>query len=305
MTTMLKSDFSYAFDDAVAEVVFGGLGSLQTMWQEFFELRPMIGGQVTAASFGGFGAFSEKAEGVTMTPDSIVQQFKQTMVATVFAKVASMSKEMLGDQNWIGIEDFAQALSFKAAELYETKGAQVLNNATTTTYYTGEDGLAICASTHTDPAGSTITGFDNLHALALNVENLKTVRTAHMKIPGYAAADIETQTPNELWTPIDLQDVVLDIMRSEKLPDSAGSNNQNPFYATGWRAYIWSYLTDTNRWFIADTIRRKANARCYVSWPFELVFDENWDQLTRKLGGYCRFVFGIKNSRCISASEPS
>jgi len=303
--TMLREDFSYAFDLGVVEAVIGSMPQFSAMWPEFFETRPMIGGSVTTASFGDFSAFSEKAEGVEMSPDEIIQQRKQTLVASVFAKMASISQEMLRDQSWLGFDDFGQLLTFKAMELYETKAAQVLNNCTTTTYYTGEDGLAICASTHTDPAGSTITGFDNLHAVALNVENLKTVRTAHKKMPGYDANQIVTQNPSELWVPLDLEDALLDIIKSEKLPDSAGSNNQNPFYASGWVPHVWSYLTDTNRWFITDPVRRKMNARCYVSWPLEVVFDQSWKQLTRQLGAYCRFVFGIRDSRFISCSEPS
>ena len=304
MTSMIvREDFSHAYDEAVVEVAIGSMPMMQVMWPEFFETRPMIGGQVTAASFGDFSAFNEKAEGVEMTPDAPVQQFKQTLVASVFAKKASISREMLSDQQWIGLEDFASLITLKAMELYETKAAQVLNNCTTTTYYTGEDALAICASTHTDPAGSTITGFDNLHALALNAANLKTVRTAHKKIPGYDADQIIVQNPSEIWVPLDLEDALLDILNSQRIPDS-NNNNQNPF-ASGWTGHVWRYLTDTNRWFITDPLRRKMNARCHVSWPFELVFDENWKQLTRDMGAYCRFVFGIKDSRFISASEPS
>jgi len=210
---------------------------------------------------------------------------------------------MLRDQNWIAASDFGEAFAQRAIEIYETSAADILNNATGTSVATGEDGLAICASTHTDPDGSTITGFDNLHALSLTHENLSTVRTAIKRIPGYDSGTRITMKPDELWVPPELEDAAKVILQSVQA--SGGNNNDVNVHANSMKLYVWNYLTDTNRWFVTDSLRRRMNAHCYVSWPLEIVSDTAWSQLTRRIGAYTRFVFGVKNTRFITASEAS
>jgi hypothetical protein len=297
-----REDLSYAFDEAVADVTIGSMSLYEAMWPEFFEAVPMTGPIATAAAFGDVGAFSSKAEGVSLPEVTIVQVAKQTFTATVYGAVLSVTDELIRDQSWIGMQDFATAFSQNAMECYESEAARVLNNATTTTYHRGEDGLAICANTHTDPDGTTLSAFDNYHAYDLTSENLVTVRNAMQRTPGYTSDKHIKMRPNELWVPIELQDNGLKIVASQQVPGS-NNNDINGFF--GWKLYVWDFLSDTNRWFITDPVRRRMNARCYVSWPLEIVFDQQWKQLTRSIGAYCRFVFGVKNSRFIACSEAS
>jgi len=299
---LTRSDMDSAFDEAVGEMVIGSLPRTPVMYPEFFDLQPMTGGSVTHASIGELAAFSEKIEGAELSEDEPVQQFKRTHQATVYGRVLKVTEEMIRDQNWIGASDFGLMFSVANAKIYENRGARVLNNATSTTYHTGEDGLAICASTHTDPDGSTITNFDNLHALSLSYDNVLTARTAAMKIPGYSSDDIVSIIPDELWCPVDLQDTMFTILQSTKAPST---NNNDANLLMGLQGRVWKYMTDTNRWFLSDSNARRMNAKCYVSWPLEIVFDTNWSQLSRRIGGYTRFVYAVKDSRFLTCSEPS
>ena len=166
MATMTSAQLSYLLDEITSSVFINDFTQNPQMFGMLYSVRPSVSRRERSSSLGGFGQFDEKIETSAATEEVIVQQFQKTFNHTPFAKTAAISRETVDDEDWGFFEDLGMLLSQAATRTMETQAAGVLNEATSTANYTGEDGLALGSNAHVNSDGGN--SQDNLLTGALS-----------------------------------------------------------------------------------------------------------------------------------------
>jgi hypothetical protein len=127
--------------------------------------------------------------------------------------------------------------------------------------YDGKPFFAASGNGH--PLGlKTATTLYNQDALALSLANLNAARTLHVKTNAYNEAGefIGGNEPDVLVVPAELAAEADVLVRSTLKPGTA--QNDSNFFQGRYRVVAWSYLTDTDGWFLGAA---KMGLRAYDS----------------------------------------
>lgn len=166
-------------------------------------------------------------------------------------------KLMDDDQYGVVAGERARKLGLSAMQKMELDAASVFNTAFSGT--SGPDSKSLCSATHPrnpNKSGSLVnTGTD-----ALTKDNVSTTRQAMMAFPD-DAGNILGVMPDTLLVPPELEDTALEIARSVLDPDTA-NNAINP-QAGRFQVVPWHYLTDSNNWFMIDSVWMRENLKWY------------------------------------------
>ena len=187
----------------------------------------------------------------------------------------------------------------------QSHGARLFNNAfaVDTMFYVNSEAVALCSDSHTTTSGSsTASGFDNLTTASLSAVSVGALRTQMRGFRGDIAERISVM-PSKIVVPIDLQDRAMEIIQSDKQPDTA-NNNKNP-QSGRFTLVDWEYLTDTNNWFMIDDSKMKDWAKWFNRVPLEFGQAEEFDTFVAKWRAYCRYATGVFNWRFIAGASVS
>lgn len=218
---------------------------------------------------------------------------------TAYVKGFQVTREMLDDMQYEGIFDSAAQMGTVFSRLQEKHAASVFNNAFSGDYL-GYDSKALCASDH-PCSQSDSTAIDNALALALTGDNLETAILAMQDFGDDRGEEI-TIMPDTLLVPRALRKTALEIVGSPLKPDSM-DNNINVH--SGMRVIVWDWLTDTNAWFVVDSVMAKRYLKWYDRVAPEFAAEDSFDTLIRKFRGYMRYSFGWSDFRWVIGSNPS
>lgn len=169
-----------------------------------------------------------------------------------------VERKLMDDDQYGVINTRARRLGISATTKMEQDGASVFNNAFSASFL-GSDGKALCASDH--PNGPYSSGTQsNTGTYALTKANVSIVRQAMMEFKD-DAGNLLGITPNRLIVPPELEDTALEIANSLFDPTS-GNNAINP-QAGRYEVQAWHYLTDSNNWFMADSVWEQESLNWY------------------------------------------
>lgn len=218
---------------------------------------------------------------------------------TEYANGFMVERKLIDDMQYDGIFGRAEELGIAYARKIRKDAASVFNNAFSSSYL-GYDSKALCADDH--PRSRTdSTAVDNKATLALTSENLETVVVQMQGLKDDIGEEI-TIMPDTLVVPRALRKIAIEIVGSELAPENA--NNAINVHQ-GMRLIVDPYLTDTNAWFVVDSMMARRYLKWYNRVAPEFAAEDNFDTLIRKYRGYMRYSYGWSDFRWVAGSNPS
>ncbi len=241
----------------------------------------------------------------TVDYKSSAQGFDTTATPLEFASGIQVERKLFDDDQYNIMDARPRSLATSAARTREKHGARLFTNAFSVDalFYTGGDGQALCSNSHTTNSGaSTASGFDNLGTSALTATAVAANRIQMRGFRGDQAERISV-TPDELWIPIDLFEEAFEIVNSLGKLETA-NNNRNVHQGV-YNIFEWNYMSDTNDWFMSDSVFRKQSVFWTDRVAIEFAFAEDLDTLVAKWRGYMRYATAQTDWRWVKGSQVS
>lgn len=237
-------------------------GTDQKDWEEeyskVFDLETSTKNKEEDYSITELGLAVEKAQGASITYDTIYEGFKKTYTHTTLGLGFSVSREMVEDDLYRKIKQMPKALSRSVKHTVEITAANVLNRAATAGY-TGGDGKVLLATDHpTYGGGGTyrntpstacdldITSFENaLIDIGTVFIDDRGLKMAVKPVKGIIH-------PSNIF-------MMEKILKSASEPDTA-NNAINPAKGSLPQGYVvMHWLTDSDAWFIKTDVSNGLN----------------------------------------------
>jgi phage major head subunit gpT-like protein len=216
----------------------------------------------------GLGAFIEKSEAGPTTFESPTQGNDKTVYFTTFALAAAVSEEAYDDDQTGHLKKLPAELGKAAAYTRDLEFWDMFNNAFNTTYRSGLDSKALCASDH-----SLVDSDDtdsNVSTSTLSYTALQSACDTFDGLVNEKGIPI-IMRPKLLIIPPGLKWLAEELLLSEYKPDSA-DNNINTLKSIEDLSYmICHYLTSSTSWFLVSD-----DHDCRFIWRKKASF-RNWD----------------------------
>ena len=300
---MIKEGWANALEPGIREWFFLGAQRRPSLISTMFNV---MSSQKDAEYMVGIGAippdaWNDFSKSGRVPSVSFDQGYKSTFRHTTYLVELPIQQELIEDNLYGQIIDAAQSLGDSAQLKRETDAASIFVNAFTSTY-TGPDGVSLCNDSH--PGSPENTGYtqDNNFALSLTRDNVKTVREA---MQGFKddKGNLLAVTPDTLLVPPGLEDDALVIAQSVLDPTSA-NNAINPQRGR-FKVVTWHYLTDTNAWFMLDSVLMKRSLIWFDRVPMDVVLDRVEQRAYAYYNARMRYSYGWRDWCFVAGSNPS
>lgn len=221
--------------------------------------------------------------------------FTASYIHDEFVVQFQIERKLRDDDQYGVMGERARKLGISATQKMEIDAASVFNNAfSTAAGHLGPDGKPLCSTTHPrnpNKGGSLV----NAGTYALTKGNIGLVRTAMMEFVDDAGNKLGV-TPDTLLVPPALEDTALEIARSSQDPESA-NNAINP-QAGRYRVIPWHFLTDSDNWFLIDSVWMRESLKWYERSMLEItVVGESTTESVFE--AYMRYSFGFDDWRWV------
>lgn len=274
------------------------LGSTAGGVMNLFNIQNSSKGKETDLRIGGFKDPVEFTGQIEYQTAERGYQIEYT--PTEYTSGFQVERKLLDDDQYGVAFSRAEELGVSFGRFQRKQGASVFNNAFAAGV-TGYDSVSLCNDSHPQSRTETTTTIDNSLALALTSDNLETAITTMQDFGDELGEEI-TIMPDVLVVPRALRKTAFEIVGSDRVPENA--NNAINVHQ-GMRVIVDEFLTDSNAWFVVDSMM----ANRYLKW-YNRVLPEfgstgDFDTYIRKYRGYMRFSFGWSDFRWIIGSNPS
>jgi phage major head subunit gpT-like protein len=236
----------------------------------------------------GFGLAAVKNQGASVAYDSIYQGFQKEAVAVTYGLGATVTMEMMEDDQYNVINRIPEALAKSVRHTQEQIVANQFNSgfATATSPETTADGLSVFNTAHRLVAGGT---FSNMPAVAADL-TMTALEDAVVDISNYNDDRGLPMMANakKLVVPTSLQNVARKILETEYAVGSADNDvNVVSKAMLPLQLIVNPYLTDTDAWFLITDV---PNGILYVNRKApELKRDNDFDTDNLKFKAITRF----------------
>lgn len=301
----VSGSFGDLLDPRFQKIFFEQFNQLPDMLGELFTVIPHNGRDImTWSEIGAFGDWPAFTGSVSY--DSLTQGYDTTATYLEFASGFQVERKLYDDDQFNIMDRRPVALATAAQRTRQRHGARLLNNAFTvdTFFNVRSEGVALCSDAHTTnaPGVSTASGFDNAGTSALSATAVAAARIAMTGFRDDRGNFIQT-APDELWYPPNLYEVAEEISSSIGKLDTA--NNNKNVHQGRYTNKEWTYLTDSNNWFLVDSTLRKQSVFWIDRVPVEFAFAEDLDTIIAKWRGYMRYANAFVEWRWIYGSNVS
>lgn len=178
--------------------------------------------------------------------EGIKQGYESTITNKLYGKGLRIDYEFMRTDQQNVVEDLPRMLGIAMNRRYCGDSASWFNNMFSTAYPT-RDLLALVSSAHTSAVGGS--NQSNRITSAFSAINLTAARITMRKFMTNRNNVMEV-TPNIIFNPIDLDDAVLEVIKSTGQVGTA--NNTINVHQGKWTSISDIRFTDTNNWAIAD-----------------------------------------------------
>ena len=251
----------------------------------------------------GFGSAATKAEGAAVTFDDAKEAFTARYTHQTVALAFAITEEAIEDNLYDRLGNrYARALARSMANTKQVKGAEILNNAFSSSQL-GGDGVVLCSTAHptvsgTDLSNTFTTQADlsetSLESALINIAAFIDERGLKISIQG-----------TKLIIPKELQFTAERILKSPLRVGTADNDinaiaNMN-MIPEGYR--VNHYLNDTNGWFIkTDTPN---GFKHFVRAALRTAMEGDFDTGNVRYKARERYSFGFSDPRCVYGSSGS
>lgn len=300
----VSTAFADLLDPRFQKIFYERYNKLPSMLSEFYDFVGTNGRSDLRYSQVGtlpdWSAFSG-----TVNYSSSSQGYDTIITPLEFASGIQIERKLFDDDQYNIMDQRPKALATSAQRTREKHGARLFNNAFSvdTLFYVNSEGVALCSDSHTTTSGaSTASGFDNLGTSALSATAVAAARITARGFRGDQAERIDVNL-DELIIPPDLYEIAFEIVSSLGKVDTA--NNNRNVHEGQYTIKEWNYLTDTNNWFLADSVTRKDSVHWTDRIPMEFAMAEDLDTILAKWRGYMRYALGHSDWRWVLGHQVS
>jgi len=172
------------------------------------------------------------------------QQYRVSYSHREWVKGIKVERKLVDDDLYSIINKRPAQLALVAKRTREKHGAQIFNNAFSTSIFAGGDTKALCDTGHTRVGTTTTVGNEGTTALSSTaVEATRLLMRAFTD----ETDNLLTARGDTLLVPPSLEETAWEIVTSAgKL---ATANNDPNFNKGRYKIIVWDYLTDSNNWF--------------------------------------------------------
>ena len=251
----------------------------------------------------GFGSAATKAEGASVTFDDAKEAFTARYTHQTIALAFAITEEAIEDNLYDRLGNrYARALARSMANTKQVKGAEILNNAFSTSQL-GGDGVVLCSTAHPTVSGTNLSNTfttqadlseTSLESALINIAAFIDERGLKISIQG-----------TKLILPKELQFTAERILKSPLRVGTADNDinaiaNMN-MIPEGYR--VNHYLNDTNAWFIkTDTPN---GFKHFVRAALRTAMEGDFDTGNVRYKARERYSFGFSDPRCVYGSSGS
>jgi len=196
----------------------------------------------------GFGLVSKKTESASTTYDDFYEGLDTRYTHDTYSQGYRLSKEWQEDERYGLMAKLPKATGRSMRATIETDGANVLNNGFDNTNYPGgPDSLSLFSASHLFVTGgvqknmpSSMADLSETSWLQANIDLKDTTDDRGIML------DLK---PQKLIYPNEMSYLVKKLFGSPQEYNS-GNNSINPVHSESIEQIEWSYLTDTDAWFV-------------------------------------------------------
>ena len=251
----------------------------------------------------GFGSAATKAEGASVTFDDAKEAFTARYTHQTVALAFAITEEAIEDNLYDRLGNrYARALARSMANTKQVKGAEILNNAFSSSQL-GGDGVVLCSTAHPTVSGTNLSNTfttqadlseTSLESALINIAAFIDERGLKISIQG-----------TKLILPKELQFTAERILKSPLRVGTADNDinaiaNMN-MIPEGYR--VNHYLNDTNAWFIkTDTPN---GFKHFVRAALRTAMEGDFDTGNVRYKARERYSFGFSDPRCVYGSSGS
>ena len=251
----------------------------------------------------GFGSAATKAEGASVTFDDAKEAFTARYTHQTIALAFAITEEAIEDNLYDRLGNrYARALARSMANTKQVKGAEILNNAFSSSQL-GGDGVVLCSTAHPTVSGTNLSNTfttqadlseTSLESALINIAAFIDERGLKISIQG-----------TKLKLPKELQFTAERILKSPLRVGTADNDinaiaNMN-MIPEGYR--VNHYLNDTNAWFIkTDTPN---GFKHFVRAALRTAMEGDFDTGNVRYKARERYSFGFSDPRCVYGSSGS
>lgn len=247
---ILKGNYSHYYGSsmlpAMEELFRWELSQAPSRREQFLQVKKIEGSIYQSSELADLPMFSAMSEGEDYSFQRPRQGASKTLTPVKYGLGFSISEEAMEDGKIDFVSDCVRKMAKSARESQEIQAMNLLNNAFGTT--TTADGVALCASTHTNPSGGT---FSNVPAAHVDLSQsaldaaLSDFDTNFIGDSGI----IYQPRPKTLLVHTDQVRYARELVGSDLKPDSQ-DNNMNSLKSDGIQVVGSPHLTDTDAWFL-------------------------------------------------------
>lgn len=230
------------------------------------------------------------------------QGYKTRFEHTQFALELAIDKTLVDDNQHAELLNMTSRLGDSAALKREVDAASVFNNAFDVTNYPGADGQSLCDGAHPLSPAKTGSTQNNAGTYPLTKTNVSVVREEMMAWTDDNGNKVAV-TPNMILVPPQLEDEALEIANSV-LDPSSGNNAINPQFGR-FRVMTWHYLTDSNAWFMIDSMLMKNSLHWFNRAGVSILPKVEDKTLVATWIASMRYSYGYSDWRWIYGNNPS
>ena len=237
--------------------------------------------------------------------------YRKDILNYEFALGTQIERRLVDDDNRNAIVARAETLTDSFNQSIEQDAVNVFINAFTddgTNRFgdstNGADGVGLCSTAHPYSPANTNNTQSNEGTLALTIDNLDSTRQSMQNITD-DQGNLLGINPDMLLVPPELERTATQLVAANANYEPGSAQFDVNMFAGRFRPVVWNRLTDSNAWFLIDSQLMKRHL--IWQWRVRPVFDqqENFDGLTAKYRGYCRYGVGWTDFRWIYGQNPS
>lgn len=252
----------------------------------------------------GFGSAPDKSEGAGVVFDNASESYTARYTHDTVALAFALTEEAVEDNLYDSLgKRYTKALARSMANTKEVKGANVLNNAYSSSY-TGGDGVSLVNTAHPLAGGGT----DANRATTMADLNETSLEAALVDIATFSddrGLQISVQ-PTQIVVPPQLVFIADRILNSPQRSGTA-DNDINAIKNTGVLPGGYSvnhYLSDTDAWFVLTSVTESGEGlKMFQRTSMETNMEPDFSTGNIRYKARERYSFGWSNWRGIYGSQ--
>ena len=223
----------------------------------------------------------------------------------------AVERRLVDDDQYNQINRRASNMASAFNNTIETDAANVFINAFTDSgtnrlgdSTNGADGVALLSTAHPDSPANTNSTQSNEGTYALTIDNLDTTRQ-NMRNFKDDKGNLLGVNPNTLLVPPELERTATQLVNQRAIYEPGSAQYDVNMFSGRFNLIVWDRLTDSNAWFLMDSVLMKQ----HLIWQWrirpEFSQSEDFDGITAKYRGYMRYGIGWTDWRWIYGNNPS